>query len=72
MRQEGGNGTGDERTQDGQAGLEIGENATVRSQKLFQLAAVFGLLQDDRWTRTFPLRVLAGAMVQAAAARRVP
>jgi pimeloyl-ACP methyl ester carboxylesterase len=32
-----------------QAGLEVGENAAVRSHELFQLAAVFGLIQDDRW-----------------------
>ena len=49
MGQEGSCRTGDEWTQDGQAGLEVGENAAVRSHELFQLAAVFGLIQDDRW-----------------------
>ena len=46
--QEGGGRAGDERPQDGQAGLEVGDDAAVRSQELSQLAAVFGLIQDDR------------------------
>ena len=49
MGQEGSYRAGDEWTQDSQAGLEVGENAAVRSHELFQLAAVFGLIQDDRW-----------------------
>src|SRR6266496_2530464 len=48
MGQEGGGRTGDERTQDGQAGLEVCDHAAVYSEELFQLVAVFGQIQDGR------------------------
>jgi len=46
--QEGSGRTSDERTQDDQAGLQVGGDAAVRSQELSKLAAVFGLIQDHR------------------------
>jgi hypothetical protein len=47
VRQEGSGRAGHERTQDGQAGLEADDDAAVRSPELLELAAVFGLRQDD-------------------------
>src|ERR1700735_3756656 len=48
MGQEDGGRTRDKRTQDGQAGLEVCDNAAVHSEELFQPVAVFGLIQDGR------------------------
>jgi hypothetical protein len=52
MRKEGGGRAGDQRAHDGQAGLEVGSDAAVYSQELFQLAAVFGSVPDDPVGRT--------------------
>jgi hypothetical protein len=47
VRQERRHGTGEERRQDEQAALKIGDDALVQSQYLFQLLAICSTAEDD-------------------------